>query len=182
MFQNRDVKEIEMNSFEKEDFVKVIEGEIFEGTIKDLTLSEDLLKHYIKHLPNFLFKNLQVEERVKPSDEERNKIAINEKNKMEQEEPKLLIFETILKLVSFQEKKKFDLPQKEETIIDDLIDLVRNCHKMLYDPNKEKKYYYEKSMQIYLFTIYIILKNYPFFINKRETLQNYFTKLIQYKK
>ena len=101
---------------------------------------------------------------------------------MEQEEPKLLIFETILKLVSFQEKKKFDLPQKEETIIDDLIDLVRNCHKMLYDPNKEKKYYYEKSMQIYLFTIYIILKNYPFFINKRETLQNYFTKLIQYKK
>ena len=80
------------------------------------------------------------------------------------------------------EKKKFDLPHKEETIIDDLIDLVRNCHKMLYDPNKEKKYYYEKSMQIYLFTIYIILKNYPFFINKRETLQNYFTKLIQYKK
>ena len=74
-------------------------------------------------------------------------------------------------------------PIKTETIIDFLIQEVQSSQKELYDPNnKEKMFYHEKLIQMNLFLIYIIIKNYPFFINKRDTLEKYFRQLMCYKK
>ena len=188
MSQNKDIKGVEqVIDLQKEELIHVIDGKKREEEFKTVQEPDNLLTRFVKGLHNAMFNS--IEEKNKPTDEERNMIALNDKIQIEIEEPLKMIFEAILHLVNYEEKKVFSdsnyspIYNKTETIIDFLIQELQSSQKELYDPNnKEKMFYHEKLIQMNLFLIYIIIKNYPFFINKRDTLEKYFRQLMCYKK
>ena len=73
---------------------------------------------------------------------------------------------------------------EEPPAINALINEIRDLQKLLYlnDDNKKSEIAsIKKKIEFYLFLIYFILKNYPFYIPKRSYLEKYFLKLKQYK-
>ena len=187
MSQGKDSKYKEKGLFiEKDEINKVSDWKGHEGQITesiDVIKGADMLDRCVKSFKYYMFQPLETEERGKVIDEERNNFAMNEKKFTEKEEIQKNLIEVILKLVSIQEKKNFDPNLKGDTIIDEMISQIQKCQKKLYDPNnKVKMFYYSKCIEMYLFMVYIIIKNYPFYIQKRELLEKYFIQLMPYKK
>ena len=71
---------------------------------------------------------------------------------------------------------------EEPPAINSLIKEIQNLQKFLYDDTKKNEITsIKKKIELYLFLIYIILKNYPFYVPKRCYLEKYFLQLKQYK-
>ena len=73
---------------------------------------------------------------------------------------------------------------EEPPAINALIKEIQSLQKLLYNNDEAKKgeiTSIKKKIEFYLFLIYMILKNYPFYVSKRSYLEKYFLKLKQYK-
>ena len=73
---------------------------------------------------------------------------------------------------------------EEPPAINAFINEIQNLQKSLYlndDTKKSEIASIKKKIELYLFLIYMILKNYPFYVPKRSYLEKYFLKLKQYK-
>ena len=70
---------------------------------------------------------------------------------------------------------------EEPPVINIIINEIYNLEKILNLDKKAEKLNIKRKIQFYLFLIYMILKNYPFFIPKRCYLEKYFFKLKKYK-
>ena len=132
------------------------------------------------------------------NDSSKNK-GDNSKNRFAQmENSKLEIrgrLEILFNIVRIKEKTDYDdyLNEEEEPpIIKALINEIQQLEKFynslinidekkLEKPEKNEKYKTKKKIELYLFLIYLILKNYPFYITKRSYLEEYFLKLRKYK-
>ena len=73
---------------------------------------------------------------------------------------------------------------EEPPAINALIKEIQSLQKLLYindDTKKSEIASSKKKIELYLFLIYMILKNYPFYVPKRSYLEKYFLQLKQYK-
>ena len=73
---------------------------------------------------------------------------------------------------------------EEPPAINALIKEIQSLQKLLYlndDTKKSEIASIKKKIELYLFLIYMILKNYPFYVSKRSHLEKYFLQLKQYK-
>ena len=73
---------------------------------------------------------------------------------------------------------------EEPPAINALIKEIQSLQKLLYindDMKKSEIASSKKKIELYLFLIYMILKNYPFYVPKRSYLEKYFLQLKQYK-
>jgi hypothetical protein len=101
--------------------------------------------------------------------------------------------ELIFKIVRYKEASNFInsydndydnyLNEEEEPpIIKAIINEIQNLEKLLLNIDKKpEKSVIKKKIQLYLFIIYMILKNYPFYISKRIYLEKYYLQLKKYK-
>ena len=102
MSQNKDIKGVEqVIDLQKEELIHVIDGKKREEEFKTVQEPDNLLTRFVKGLHNAMFNS--IEEKNKPTDEERNMIALNDKIQIEIEEPLKMIFEAILHLVNYEE-------------------------------------------------------------------------------
>ena len=124
------------------------------------------------------------------NDSSKNK-GDNSKNRFAQmENSKLEIrgrLEILFNIVRIKEKTDYDdyLNEEEEPpIIKAFINEIQQLEKFynsliniddkkLEKPEKNEKYKTKKKIELYLFLIYLILKNYPFYITKRSYLEEY---------
>jgi hypothetical protein len=94
-------------------------------------------------------------------------------------------FETIFKIIRYQETTNFInsydseydnyLNEEEEPpVIKAFINEIQNLEKVLNGDKKSEKSISKKKIQLYLFIIYLILKNYPLYIPKRSYLEKYY--------
>ena len=136
----------------------------------------------------------------KPENVETSKIKIDiTKNRiLENENANIIVkddtsLELIFKIIRFEEKTYFInsydndydnyLDEDEEpVIVKAIINQIQQLEKVLNGDKKSERIIAKKKIQLYLFIIYMILKNYPFFIPKRSYLEKYFfLKLKKYK-
>jgi len=100
-------------------------------------------------------------------------------------------FETIFKIIRYQEATNFInsydseydnyLNEEEESpVIKAFINEIQNLEKVLNGDKKSEKSISKKKIQLYLFIIYLILKNYPLYIPKRNYLEKYYLQLKKY--
>ena len=93
----------------------------------------------------------------------------------------LFPLENYFKIIHFKEKHNFN-QNEEELLIKNLIKEIKYCQQKIYNSHKKINIYIaKKHIQLYLFIIYITLKNYPFYILNHEILENYFNELSPYK-
>ena len=135
----------------------------------------------------------------KPENVESSKTKLDcTKNRiLENESATLLIkdntsIELIFKIIRLEEKTNFInnydndydnyLDEDEEpVIVKAFITEIQKLEKILNGDKKSERIIAKRKIQLYLFIIYMILKNYPFFIPKRTYLEKYFLKLKKYK-
>ena len=101
--------------------------------------------------------------------------------------------ELIFKIVRYKEASNFinsydndfdnylNEEEEEPPIIKAIIKEIQNLEKILNSDKKPEKSVAKKKIQLYLFIIYMILKNYPFYIPKRSYLEKYYLLLKKYK-
>lgn len=162
-----------------------------------LVVNEDTLMKCIRNVKLFLFCPFEQDDNKKNNDDERNLFSLQEKCTIDSDDSFKCVFYITMKLIRLHEKCSFEFPSQQrnhhistntyvnisDNVIDELVSQVQLYQKCLYEHNnKEKIYYYERCILVYLFIIHYILKNYPLFITKRETLQKCFLKLKSFKK
>lgn len=175
-----------------------------------LVVNEDTLMKCVKNIKHFLFRAYEQQDDTKKNsgndDEQhqRNVCALQEKCKVDKGDKAFKsVLYIMMKLIRLHEKCSFELsPHQQQqqqqqrntsyahvndvsdNVMDELVSQVQQYQKRLYECNnhKEKIYYYQQCILVYLFIIYYILKNYPLFITKRETLMKCFLKLKSFKK
>ena len=152
------------------------------------------------NLENTFFKQKQVQKRTENNDSGKVKLEIFNNKFIESENLYFDIkkhggLELLFKIIRNKEhtsyinnyENEFEnyYEKKEEPpAISALIKEIQNLQKLLYINDDSKKCEcatYKKKIEFYLFLIYMILKNYPFYIPKRSYLEKYFLKLKQYK-
>ena len=123
-------------------------------------------------------------------DNTKNKYLENENSNLEVKDN--MSFETIFKIIRYQETTNFInsydseydnyLNEEEEPpVIKAFINEIQNLEKVLNGDKKSEKSISKKKIQLYLFIIYLILKNYPLYIPKRSYLEKYYLQLKKYK-
>lgn len=170
-------------------------------------LNEDTLMKCVKNIKYFLFRAYEQQDDTKKNNnddeqQQRNVCSLQEKCKVDKGDKAFkCVFYIMMKLIRLHEKCSFELPHQQQqqqqrntsythvndvsdNVMDELVSQVQTYQKCLYENNnhKEKIYYYQQCILVYLFIIYYILKNYPLFITKRETLMKCFLKLKSFKK
>ena len=116
-------------------------------------------------------------------DNTKNKYLENENSNLEVKDN--MSFETIFKIIRYQETTNFInsydseydnyLNEEEEPpVIKAFINEIQNLEKVLNGDKKSEKSISKKKIQLYLFIIYLILKNYPLYIPKRSYLEKYY--------
>lgn len=170
-----------------------------------LVVSEDTLMKCVKNIKHFLFRAYEQQDDSKKSgnddeQQQRNVCSLQEKCKVDKGDKAFkCVLYIMMKLIRLHEKCSFELsPHQQQrntsyahvisdvsdNVMDELVSQVQRYQIRLYECNnhKEKIYYYQQCILVYLFIIYYILKNYPLFITKRETLMKCFLKLKSFKK
>lgn len=167
-----------------------------------LVVNEETLMKCVANLKQFLFCPFEQYDNKKNSDDERNMFSLQEKYAIDSDDAFKNVFYVMMKLIRLHEKSSFEFPSQQQQrhgfgqhsggsaymsvsdkVIEELVSQVQVYQKCLYEHNNgEKLYYYEKCILVYLFIIHYIIKNYPLFISKRETLQKCFLKLKSFKK
>ena len=147
-------------------------------TGKDNKEKEEEYKALFNKL-HFLFFN-PVELIKQYPEEEKNKYTISQNFSIAQRLNNNNNIESILQIIAVKEKEYF-YPE-EEPAIPKLINLLQFCQKNIYiEENQKLIDIYRKMIDFYLFLIYLIIKNYPFYISRREYLEKYFIELSPYK-
>ena len=147
-------------------------------TGKDNKEKEEEYKALFNKL-HFLFFN-PVELIKQYPEEEKNKYTISQNFSIAQRLNNNNNIESILQIIAVKEKEYF-YPE-EEPAIPKLINLLQFCQKNIYiEENQKLIDIYRKMIDFYLFFIYLIIKNYPFYISRREYLEKYFIELSPYK-
>ena len=140
--------------------------------------------------------------------EDFNKIDINENSKIKIDITKNKYFEnesinldakdnmsleTIFKIIRYMEETIYihnydndfenykNEEEQEPPIIKVLIKEIKNLEILLTGDRKAVNSINKKKIELYLFLIYMILKNYPFYIPKRSFLEKYYLELKKYK-
>ena len=150
-----------------------------------------------ENIGDILFKK---EGANKSENAESSKIKVdNTKNKfLENENSNLDIkdnmsFEAIFKIIRYQETSNFinsydneydnylNEEEEEPPVIKAFINEIQNLEKIVNSDKKSEKLISKKKIQLYLFLIYLILKNYPFYVPKRSYLEKYYLQLKKYK-
>ena len=147
-------------------------------TGRDNKQKDEEYKILFNQIP-FLFFN-PIEFIKQSPEEEKNKYSISENFLIAQKLNNNNNIETLLQIISYKEKQNFY--QEEDIAIPKLINHIQNCQKNIYiEENQRLIEIYRKMIEFYLFLIYLIIKNYPFYITKREYLEKYYIELSPYK-
>ena len=167
-------------------------------------LNDNTLMKCVKNIKHFLFRAYEQQDDSKKTNnddehQQRNVCSLHEKCKVDKDDKAFkCVFYIMMKLIRLHEKCSFELPHHHhqqqhnttyvndvsDNVMDELLSQVQTYQKCLYENtnHKEKIYYYQQCIIVYLFIIYYILKNYPLFITKRETLMKCFLNLKSFKK
>ena len=152
------------------------------------------------NVESLFLKPKQVQRRLENSESSKIKSELFKNKYLENENLSFDIkenisFELLFKIIRYKEhtsyirnyENDFDnyYEKNEEPLaINAFIKEIQQLQKLLYlndDTKKSEIASIKKKIELYLFLIYMILKNYPFYVTKRSHLEKYFMQLKQYK-
>ena len=156
----------------------------------------DLYREIWKYLGDIIFKKEGIN-RAENAETSKIKIDITKNKYLENENTNLEIndkmsLEIIFEIIRNKEMKpliksyEYDYDnylneEEEPPVIKSLIYEIKNLEKIINGDKKAEKNISKKKMQLYLFLIYMIIKNYPLYIPKRSYLEKYYLELKKYK-
>ena len=152
------------------------------------------------NIKNIFFKQKQTQKRFENSELSKIKAELFKNKYLENENLSFDIkentsLELLFKIIRYKEhtsyinnyENDFDNyyeNNEEPPAINAFIKEIQSLQKLLYlndDSKKSEIASIKKKIELYLFLIYMILKNYPFYVPKRSHLEKYYLKLKQYK-
>ena len=153
---------------------------------------EDFTKLW-SELPLNFFENKQFQKKSDNNEIYKNKYLENENLNFEIK--KNSEFELYLKIIKYKEQNTFPNENNYETnyynksdndefpsSILFLITEIKSLQKTMYsNSNKNELISIKKKIELYLFMIFMILKNYPFYFVKRQFLEDSFSQLQAYR-
>ena len=156
----------------------------------------DLYREIWKYLGDIIFKKEGIN-RAENAETSKIKIDITKNKYLENENTNLEIndkmsLEIIFEIIRNKEMKpliksyEYDYDnylneEEEPPVIKSLIYEIKSLEKIINSDKKAEKNISKKKMQLYLFLIYMIIKNYPLYIPKRSYLEKYYLELKKYK-
>ena len=160
---------------------------------------EEFIKEYMNVCDNigYLFFKKEGSNKPDPTEAVKNKIDITKNRQLENENTNLDIkdnmsFESLFQIILGIETTNFinyydndydyySNEEEEPPLIKAIINEIQSLEDILNRDIKSEKPLAKKKIQLYLFLIYMILKNYPLFIPKRSYLEKYYLQLKKYK-
>ena len=165
-------KKIEEMFFKKEDNLKInnndsskIKGDNTKNRIAQMETSKLLIKDDMSL--ETIFNIIRYKEITNFINDDDNDYDYDDYSN-EIEEPEPPVIKAIINEIQQLDKKLYNI-------------MTNNDDKKFVGQEKNEKYSIKKKIELYLFLIYLILKNYPLYIPKRSYLEQYFMQLKKYK-
>ena len=152
------------------------------------------------NINSLFFKPKQVQKKLENNDSAKNRSELFKNKYLENENllfdiKENINFELFFKIIRYKEHTSYISnyendydnyyeKNEEPPAINTFIKEIQQLQKHLYindDTKKSESASIKKRIELYLFLIYMILKNYPFYVPKRSHLEKYFMQLKQYK-
>ena len=148
------------------------------GVKSEVEKGENELRSLISDFPLLLFKKSSEIQKFLRPEKQKNFFAENENflygisQSIENSEN----LEKVMKIVRFKEKNEG--LTSSPSLLDSLIKSAKENQKNFYtEKNKKLLFVAEKKMELLLFIVHLILKNFPFYVETREKREKIFPRV-----